>query len=107
MKIGVFLVAMAVTAPTASAQTEGDALKLCVQTEAEGLARSQASPSEIAQAALYRCDGEMTKRWTEILKSRGSGPTARAGADYAMDKIETSLTRMAIDTVIRARTTRQ
>jgi hypothetical protein len=106
MKVHIFLVGLAMMSAT-GARAQNDALNACVQKEAANLAFAQAGPAEIAQAALYRCNGEISKRWAEIYKNFGSGRAARTSADYAMDRIEITLTRMAIDTVIRARITRQ
>jgi len=100
-----------------SVRASATAVRECVSKEANGLSSAPATPTEIAQASLYRCISKLDdyegKQFSDAYDSAPSRnpdeqrDSAKKESRYARAQLEDGLARMAIDIVIRARLTHQ
>lgn len=96
-----------------AARASAAAVRECVLQEASDLSSAPASPTEIAQASLYRCISKLDDYAGKAFgEAYFSAPTnnenekleyGKNESRYLRTEFENGLTRMAIDTVIRAR----
>lgn len=101
LPLGLVLTASSAVANT-STQARTDYAS-CVSTESAKIANAPASATEVALAAIHRCNSARNDFWFYELERFGKSPTARKHADESLAKEDERLTRMAVSEVIEAR----